>query len=162
MHVINCGQASCEGMRRGSLASSTPWRQASGSCVAILRSYTILLTYLSPSARCGELWLVGDGTPCNTGMPCVVRIAQGQTNSSSMHQLAHYLQRLGMQYFPDLADAKYAEFWAHCRRHTAGEHVLGTHIDSRTPGQGQASVVREQHAYSVQHRLALMFLDVLS
>lgn len=47
-------------------------------------------------------------------------LLQGEGDSSSMHQLAHYLQQLGAQHFPDLKDAKYAEFWAHCRRHSSG------------------------------------------
>jgi hypothetical protein len=38
-----------------------------------------------------------------------------------MHQLAAYLQDLGAQYFPDLREAQYAEFWAHSRRHSSGE-----------------------------------------
>jgi hypothetical protein len=37
-----------------------------------------------------------------------------------MHQLARYLQQLGAQHLPDLREAKYAEFWAHCRRHSSG------------------------------------------
>jgi hypothetical protein len=37
-----------------------------------------------------------------------------------MHQLAHHLRHLALKYCPAAADAQYAEFWAHCRRHSSG------------------------------------------
>lgn len=59
------------------------------------------------------------------------RDLQGQSDSSSMHQLARYLQQQGAQYFPDLQAAKYAEFWAHCRRHSSGTRVLAAPVLGR-------------------------------
>lgn len=37
-----------------------------------------------------------------------------------MHQLAHHLRQLALEYYPAAAEAQYAEFWAHCRRHSSG------------------------------------------
>eukprot|EP00775_Hariotina_reticulata_P007157 gene7157-7372_t len=53
--------------------------------------------------------------------------------TSSMHQLAQHLQQLAARYFPAVAEAKYAEFWAHCRRHSSGHQL---HFDSDDEGQG--------------------------
>lgn len=52
---------------------------------------------------------------------------------TSMHQLARYLQALGRQYFPDLAEAKFAEFWAHSRRHSSGEAGFAGSICAAVP-----------------------------
>lgn len=57
----------------------------------------------------------------------------GSPSTTSMHQLAAHLQDLGRQYFPDLAEAQYAEFWAHSRRHSSGHQL---HFDSDDEGQG--------------------------
>ncbi|KAF6257420.1 hypothetical protein COO60DRAFT_1227496 [Scenedesmus sp. NREL 46B-D3] len=50
-----------------------------------------------------------------------------------MHQLAHHLQQLALQHCPAAAGAQYAEFWAHCRRHSSGHQL---HYDSDDEGQG--------------------------
>jgi hypothetical protein len=60
-------------------------------------------------------------------VPVVCRLLQGQNDTSSMHQLACYLQQQGMQYFPDLKEAKFAEFWAHSRRHSSGGCCVSAH-----------------------------------
>ena len=51
-------------------------------------------------------------------------MANGTTSttpsSSMMHRLARHLQQLAAPYFPEVQQAQYAEWWAHCRRHTSG------------------------------------------
>ncbi|WIA10512.1 hypothetical protein OEZ85_010701 [Tetradesmus obliquus] len=56
-----------------------------------------------------------------------------EPQSSSMHQLAHHLRQLALEYCPAAAGAQYAEFWAHCRRHSSGHQL---HYDSDDEGQG--------------------------
>lgn len=80
---------------------------------------------------------------------------QDQAVSSSMHQLAHYLQQLGSSYFPDLQQAKFAEFWAHCRRHSSGI-VGGKDGDGSRYGCGQSYA----HTWSVVFWSAARFKRV--
>lgn len=57
-----------------------------------------------------------------------------------MHQLAHHLQQQGMQYFPDLKEAKFAEFWAHSRRHSSGGHCLLAELHATNLSKSYATV----------------------
>ncbi|GBF93433.1 hypothetical protein Rsub_06566 [Raphidocelis subcapitata] len=52
---------------------------------------------------------------------------------SLLSQLALHLQRLAAPHFPEVAEARYAEWWAHCRRHCSGHQL---HFDSDDEGTG--------------------------
>ncbi|KAI8473979.1 MAG: hypothetical protein J3K34DRAFT_456998 [Monoraphidium minutum] len=53
--------------------------------------------------------------------------------SSLLAQLAQHLRALALPHFPEVAEARYAEWWAHCRRHNSGHQL---HFDSDDEGIG--------------------------
>jgi hypothetical protein len=53
--------------------------------------------------------------------------------SNSWQQLALHVQSVAREYFPAVAEARYAELWAHCRRHPSGHQL---HFDSDDEGSG--------------------------
>ncbi|KAG2486024.1 hypothetical protein HYH03_015337 [Edaphochlamys debaryana] len=57
----------------------------------------------------------------------------GSPDLSAVHQAARLLHAIAVQRFPEVANARYAEWWAHCRRHPAGHQL---HFDSDDEGVG--------------------------
>lgn len=46
-----------------------------------------------------------------------------------------------MRHFPAVAEARFAEWWAHCRPHGSGHQM---HFDSDNEGLGEVGVAREE------------------
>ncbi|CAN0148701.1 unnamed protein product, partial [Discosporangium mesarthrocarpum] len=48
-------------------------------------------------------------------------------------QVIHHVRNLAVQEFPEVSEARYAEWWAHCRPHSSGHQL---HFDSDNEGKG--------------------------
>lgn len=62
-----------------------------------------------------------------------VHALQSDASTSSINQLSAYLRDIAVKHFPSVAEARYAEWWAHCRCHPSGHQF---HFDSDDEGQG--------------------------
>lgn len=52
---------------------------------------------------------------------------------AGMKQLIKWVHRIAQQHFPQVAEACFAEWWAHCRPHSSGHQL---HFDSADEGEG--------------------------
>lgn len=54
--------------------------------------------------------------------------------TNSMDQIVKYLQFVVAEHYPQVKEARFAEWWAHCRPHSSGHQM---HFDSDDEGRGQ-------------------------
>jgi len=79
-----------------------------------------------------QFWVEHDYNSETTGYFSYLHSLNSEPENS-MDQIIHHLHKIAIHHFPAVKDAKFAEWWAHCRAHPSGHQL---HFDSDDEGRG--------------------------